>query len=196
MIYVLFFLQQNALNDSHAQLMVHWLGEGTEVMICLARDPPLGPNEDPNTSTPPAPSTIFISYDYGDTFQDKTDNFRLNKSGEIINSTVDLFITHPKFNTIVFTDSSHNAIFTSNDHGKTIKSHLLDFRPSDVSYYEADSKTFLVLDKEDPERKLYYTTDFGETFNLLQSYVKSFVWSSGDGIPIHLYVERKEPTSE
>lgn len=43
--------------------------------------------------------------------------------------------------------------------------------------------------------QLYYTTNFGETFTLLQTYVKSIVWSSGDGLPIHLYIERKEPTS-
>lgn len=96
--------------------MVHWLGEGSDVMICLARDPPLGPNDDPNTTiTAPSTSelqgwlrisitlrlpTVFISYDYGDTFQDKTEQFRLNKSNTMINSTVDLFITHPKFNTV------------------------------------------------------------------------------------------------
>lgn len=101
--------------------MVHWLGEGSDVMICLARDPPLGPNDDPNTTiTAPSTSelllrtvdirisitlasrlsTVFISYDYGDTFQDKTEQFRLNKSNSMINSTVDLFITHPKFNTV------------------------------------------------------------------------------------------------
>jgi hypothetical protein len=55
-----FFFQHNALNDSHAQLMVHWLGEGTDVMICLARDPPLGPNDDPN-STLTTPSTSEYS---------------------------------------------------------------------------------------------------------------------------------------
>lgn len=101
--------------------MVHWLGEGTDVMICLARDPPLQPNDDPNiTLTTPStsmclnnflgkkysmlnilfPILVFISYDYGDTFVDKTENFRLNKSNNIINSTVDLFVTHPKFNTV------------------------------------------------------------------------------------------------
>lgn len=53
---ILLPLQHNALNDSHAQLMVHWLGEGSDVMICLARDPPLGPNDDPN-ATATAPST-------------------------------------------------------------------------------------------------------------------------------------------
>lgn len=45
--------------------------------------------------------------------------------------------------------------------------------------------------------QLYYTVDFGETFAMLQSYVKSFSWSSpGDAnMPVHLYVERKDPTS-
>lgn len=96
---------------------------------------------------------------------------------------------------IVFTDTINNAIFTSDDNGKTIKNSLLSFKPSDVSFYEADSRTFLVLDKDDPERRLYITNDFGVTFEVLQSYVKSFVWSAGDGVPTHLYVERKEPTN-
>lgn len=43
--------------------------------------------------------------------------------------------------------------------------------------------------------QLYYTVDFGESFTLLQTNVKSFAWSSGEGIPVHLYVERKEPSS-
>lgn len=103
---------------------------------------------------------------------------------------------------------------------------MVDFTPSDVSFYEHDKRTFLVLDKEDPERKvsnwvlslleaqnerpisfksnlfyfpqLYYTVDFGDSFNVLQSHVKSFAWSSsGDGsVPVHLYVERKEPSSK
>lgn len=44
--------------------------------------------------------SVFISYDYGDTFLDKTEKFQLNKNNTIINSTVDLFVTHPKFNTV------------------------------------------------------------------------------------------------
>lgn len=44
--------------------------------------------------------SVFISYDYGDTFIDKTDNFTLTKDDKLINSTVDQFMTHPKFNTV------------------------------------------------------------------------------------------------
>ncbi|XP_038113433.1 sortilin-related receptor [Culex quinquefasciatus] len=184
----------NKLNDSHAQLIVHWLGEGTSVMICLAREPPAD-NDAVAKAPPPQPSRIFVSKDYGDTFVDQTNMFELEVNGTKINSTVEQFFTHPKFNTIVFTDPRNKAIFTSEDYGATVKVRMLNFTPSDVTFYEADTKMILILDKKDPERKLYYTTDFGASFTLLQSYVKSYIWSSGEGVPIHLYVERKEPTN-
>lgn len=97
-------LQVNRLNDSHAQLMVHWLGEGTDVIICLAREPPLGILDDPKKAPPPSPSSVFLSFDYGDTFQDKSDLFNLTINGTSIRSTVDEFITHLKFNTVSETD--------------------------------------------------------------------------------------------
>ncbi|XP_055591990.1 sortilin-related receptor-like [Uranotaenia lowii] len=182
----------NRLNDSHAQLIVHWLGDGTSVMICLARD---SPSDNDAKTPPPQPSRIFISKDYGDTFLDQTEMFELNVTGSVVNSTVEQFFTHPKFNTIVFADSGNKAIFTSDDYGNSVTVRMLNFTPSDVTFYEADTKMFLILDKKDPERKLYCTTDFGASFTLLQSYVKSYSWSSVEGAPIHLYVERKEPTN-
>lgn len=69
-------------------------------MICLAREPPLGPLEDPKMALPPAASSVYISYDYGDTFQDKTLEFKVTVNGTDINSTLDQFLTHPKFNTV------------------------------------------------------------------------------------------------
>lgn len=101
-IYLFIYFQVNYLNDSHAQLMVHWLGEGTNVMICLAREPPLGPLEDPKIAPKPAPSAVFISTDYGDTFTDRTDSFKVLVNGTEINSTLDQFMTHPKYNTVSF----------------------------------------------------------------------------------------------
>lgn len=94
----------NRLNDSHAQLMVHWLGEGTNVMLCLAREPPPSYIEDPKLVNVP-PSSVYISYDNGNTFYDKTLMFTVNVTinGTTTmekNSTLDQFITHPNYNTV------------------------------------------------------------------------------------------------
>lgn len=80
--------------------MVHWLGDGTNVMICLAREPPLGPLENAKIAPKPAPSAVFISTDYGDTFTDRTNSFQVLVNGTEINSTLDQFMTHPKYNTV------------------------------------------------------------------------------------------------
>lgn len=95
------FIKINELNDSHAQLMVHWLGEGTNVMLCLAREPPPGPNEDVKTA-PTIPSSVYISYNNGNTFDDKTYLFQINDTttGKLINSSLDQFSTHPTYNTV------------------------------------------------------------------------------------------------
>lgn len=97
--------QMNHLNDSHAQLMVHWLGEGTNVMLCLAREPPPSYLDDPKLANVP-PSSVYISYDNGDEFQDKTLMFTVEQFNQTIgktetkNSTLDQFITHPNYNTV------------------------------------------------------------------------------------------------
>lgn len=101
--------------DSHAQLMVHWLGEGTNVMICLAREPPLGPLEDAKAMPPPAPSSVYFSYDYGDTFQDKTLAFNISIDGKEFNSTLDQFMTHPNYNTVSVLFIIRNCVIFSMD---------------------------------------------------------------------------------
>lgn len=79
--------------------MVHWLGEGTDVMLCLAREPPPGPTEDVKSNT--IPSSVYISYDNGNTFEDKTYLFQINDTeNKLVNSSVDQFTTHPTYNTV------------------------------------------------------------------------------------------------
>lgn len=94
---VLCFWQIYELKDNHAQLMVHWLGGNTKVLICLARETPSGFED---KSHPPSPSGVFISFDYGDTFENKTGQFLLERNGTTFNTTLDGFSTHPKFNTV------------------------------------------------------------------------------------------------
>lgn len=73
--------------------MVHWVGEGSSVIVCLARDPtPLLDN------TPVNPSSVYISYDYGDTYVEKVNEFKL-ADGNL--STLEKFYNHPRYNTHV-----------------------------------------------------------------------------------------------
>lgn len=82
------------LQDRHKQLMVHWVGEGSDVIICLARDPvsSISPLAAVN------PSAVYISYDYGETFQNKTESFKLENGSY---SSVEKFYNHPSYNTYV-----------------------------------------------------------------------------------------------
>lgn len=74
--------------------MVHWVGNGSKVVICLARDPPI-PVLDVKLLNP---SSVFISYDDGDSYQDKTDQFKLANGGL---SILEKFYTHPIYDTHV-----------------------------------------------------------------------------------------------
>lgn len=133
-------IQMNRLNDSHAQLMVHWLGEGTNVMLCLAREPPPSANEEQKSVDP---SSVYISYDNGDTFLDKTLLFRVNvtngNSTIEKNSTIDQFTTHPLYNTVSERTASsrmgrrnpiHVNFISSIDcfHRSEEQSHIHEFR--------------------------------------------------------------------
>lgn len=80
------------------------------------------------------------------------------KSAVIVNSKQNL--TKPYYKTlllqIIFTDVINKAIVTSDDKGKTFKVKQLNFSPSDLSFYEADPRTFIILDREDTKRTVEY----------------------------------------
>lgn len=86
-----FIAQTTHLNDSHQQLMVHWVGEGSNVIICLARD------SSPRNKGGLSPSALFISYDYGKNFTNKTENFRLSDAPNSGYAQLDKFFNHPKY---------------------------------------------------------------------------------------------------
>lgn len=68
-------------------------------MLCLARDPPPSPLDDVKTSKI-EPSSVYISYDNGESFRDKTDLFSITVNNVSKQSSIDQFITHPKYNTV------------------------------------------------------------------------------------------------
>lgn len=77
-------------------MMVHWVGEGSNVVVCLSKDPT--PPGLLGMVQPSSPSAVFISYDYGDTYENKTERFKLLNGAYAI---LDKFYNHPKYNTHV-----------------------------------------------------------------------------------------------
>ena len=63
---------QTQLNDSHTQMIVHWAGQGSDVIIALARD---------SRKETSKGSNLFISRDYGKTFKNVTGDLSI-PSGE------------------------------------------------------------------------------------------------------------------
>ncbi|CAB3247192.1 unnamed protein product [Arctia plantaginis] len=176
------------LNDSHQQLMVHWVGEGSNIIICLARD------SSPRNKGITLPSALFISYDYGKNFTNKTESFRLGDTPDSGYAHLDKFFNHRKYPEFcVFVDSENKKLFYTSDHGRNIYRSDLTFHPSELAFDDEFPDKFVILDKIDSDRKLYLTLDGGKTFKMIQSYVKTFFWSSAPGFPKTFYMERWKP---
>lgn len=67
--------------------MVHWVGENSNVIICLARE-----------GYPS--SAVYLSYDYGETYINKTEEFKIDATTNLY-ASIDKFYIHPTFNTYV-----------------------------------------------------------------------------------------------
>ena len=90
-VYFDLLLTQFSLNDTRFMLTVHWAGEGSDVVVCLSRNPA----QNADTS-----SSVYVSYDYGRTFIKKDHMFVL-PSGKVI--SIGRFYNHPKVNSHVST---------------------------------------------------------------------------------------------
>jgi hypothetical protein len=75
--------------------MVHWAGEGSDVILCLARDSPRS-----GMVASSRPSAVYISYDYGNEFENKTDSFKL-EGKKVPYAALEKFFIHPKYNSHV-----------------------------------------------------------------------------------------------
>lgn len=96
--------------------MVHWVGEKSNVIICLARDStPVVRSQEMRLTRLVTPSTVYISYDYGDTFVNMNEHFKLDEPTEEAPipayAHLDKFYNHPKFNTYVRTMHTY-ALFS------------------------------------------------------------------------------------
>jgi hypothetical protein len=170
------------LKDSHLHLMVHWAGQRSSIVFCLARDQ--GIDKD-------STSRFFVSTDYGTTFSDVSNRFLL---GNGANATINKFFHHPNNNCFyVFTDVIHRRIFVTQDCGETVRGMDTEFVPQHIEFDVKLEPRFLVHDRESPNMSLYYTEDYGTTFNTAGEFVKNFFIHHTESESV-LYVTRLEPS--
>uniref|UniRef100_A0A646QCG5 Sortilin-related receptor n=1 Tax=Hemiscolopendra marginata TaxID=943146 RepID=A0A646QCG5_9MYRI len=173
------------LNDSHAQLIVHWAGQGSDVVVTLARNS--------STSIEQNGTSVYISYDRGRNFVDQSSLLKV-EAGQP--ATIDKFYNSPVYNShYIFTDVLHKYIFTTTDYGRSFRSIQVPFSPEIISLHITNEKIIVAMDKQDAEKKLWLSEDFGDTWSVMQMDVKSFSWGvKGLDAANDIFIERLEPS--
>ncbi|XP_076438284.1 sortilin-related receptor-like [Babylonia areolata] len=169
------------LNDSHSMLIVHWAGESSSVIIALAK-----PGKHAQSGT----SNVYISRDYGKNFTDITQNV----TGSHTTASIDRFYNSDQRNShYVFTDINLKCVFTTRDYGRTFTRLCgLAFRPKTVSLNPNNVNHILAFDEDASDSPLYVSEDFGRSWRLMHSQVKSFFWGvAPHDQPNTVYVEEK-----
>ncbi|XP_067826959.1 sortilin-related receptor isoform X2 [Heptranchias perlo] len=174
------------LNDSHNQMVVHWAGEKSNVIVALARDSPI--LQGPHTSS------VYVSYNYGKTFKKIEEKFK-PKDGTINQTVIAQFYHSPADNKrYMFADTKNHYLWITLNFCNDIQGIQVPFSPTDLLMHSRDPNLVLGYDSSHPNKQLWKSDDFGQTWILLQEHVKSFYW----GVEPHdssstVYVERHEP---
>uniref|UniRef100_A0A674CL20 Sortilin-related receptor, L(DLR class) A repeats containing n=1 Tax=Salmo trutta TaxID=8032 RepID=A0A674CL20_SALTR len=185
----LFFCLQANLNDSHNQMVVHWAGEKSNVIVALARDS-VG-------ATGPKTSSVYVSYDYGTSFSPISERFQLSgeKEKEGNKQVISQFYHSPADNKrYLFADSTNSYLWNSFDFCKTIQGFSIPFKPTDLLLHSKRANLVLGYDSSHPNKQLWKSDDFGETWVLIQEHVKAYFWGVEPyDSPTTVLVQRHEP---
>ncbi|KAG7237029.1 hypothetical protein INR49_032874 [Caranx melampygus] len=152
-------------------MVVHWAGEKSNVIVALARDSA--------GATGPRTSSVYVSYDYGTTFMLVSERFQLlgprfkDGSKQIISQ----FYHSPADNRrYLFVDSTNNYLWNTFDFCKSVQGFSLPFKPTDLLLHSRRSNLVLGYDSSHPNKQLWKSDDFGETWVLIQEHVKTYFW--------------------
>ncbi|XP_025784663.1 sortilin-related receptor [Puma concolor] len=134
-----------SLNDSHNQMVVHWAGEKSNVIVALARD--------------------------------------------------SLALARPRSSDYIFADAYAQYLWITFDFCNTLQGFSIPFRAADLLLHSKASNLLLGFDRSHPNKQLWKSDDFGQTWILIQEHVKSFSWGVDPyDKPNTIYVERHEPS--
>uniref|UniRef100_A0A452SQB1 Sortilin-related receptor n=1 Tax=Ursus americanus TaxID=9643 RepID=A0A452SQB1_URSAM len=180
-------VKEVSLNDSHNQMVVHWAGEKSNVIVALARDS--------LALARPRSSDVYVSYDYGKSFKRISEklSFGVGNSSEAV---IAQFYHSPADNKrYIFADAYAQYLWITFDLCNTIQGFSIPFRAADLLLHSKASNLLLGFDRSHPNKQLWKSDDFGQTWILIQEHVKSFSWGIDPyDKPNTIYVERHEPS--
>ncbi|XP_071492134.1 sortilin-related receptor-like [Diadema antillarum] len=171
------------INDPHPELIVHWAGENSDVILCLTRS---------ITQTAASTSNVYISTDYGASFDEVTTQMANSYSG--VAPIYDRFYSSKAdIERYIFTDVIKSLVTTTEDFGQTFHTYSTPFKPTNIYTHAANPDIVLGLDENDERKRLYVSMNFGATWRLVEEDVKSFNWGVEPKDPVDtIYVERLE----
>ncbi|XP_059494976.1 sortilin-related receptor isoform X1 [Stegostoma tigrinum] len=179
------FGQMN-LNDSHNQMVVHWAGEKSNVIVALARDSPI--LQGPHTSS------VYVSYNYGKTFKKINEKFKLKDESKSQTVIAQFYHSPADNKRYMFADIKNHYLWITFNFCNDIQGFQIPFSPTDLLMHSQDLNLVLGYDSSHPNKQLWKSDDFGRTWILIQEHVKSFYWGVEPyDLPTTVYVERHEP---
>uniref|UniRef100_A0A8C5JCH0 Sortilin-related receptor n=1 Tax=Junco hyemalis TaxID=40217 RepID=A0A8C5JCH0_JUNHY len=165
---VLLLVLQVSLNDSHNQMVVHWAGEKSNVIVALARDSLslLGPKN----------SDVYVSYDYGKSFKKISERFSFD-GGNSSEVAIAQFYHSPADNKrYIFVDAFAPYLWLTTDFCNTIQGFSIPFRAADLLLHSRNPNLLLGFDRSHPKKQLRDTVG-------VEPYDKAST----------VYIERHEP---
>ncbi|KYO39024.1 sortilin-related receptor isoform B [Alligator mississippiensis] len=175
------------LNDSHNQMVVHWAGEKSNVIVALARDSLAIPSLQN--------SDVYVSYDYGKTFKKISEKFSFG-AGNTSKVAIAQFYHSPADNKrYIFVDVFIQYLWITTDFCNSIQGFSIPFRAADLLLHSRNPNLVLGFDSSHPNKQLWKSDDFGQTWIMIQEHVKSFSWGVEPyDKPNTVYIERHEPS--
>ncbi|KAJ8343111.1 hypothetical protein SKAU_G00330390 [Synaphobranchus kaupii] len=175
------------LDDSHNQMVVHWAGEKSDVIVALARDR--------SGALATRSSSVYVSYDYGANFTSISNKFQLPKEKAGSKELIAQFYHSPADNKrYLFADTNNSYVWNTFDFCKTIQGFSVPFKPIDLLLHSTKPNLVLGYDSTHPNKQLWKSDDFGETWVLIQEHVRSYCWGVEPyDPPTTVMVQRQEP---
>ncbi|KAK1153494.1 sortilin-related receptor [Acipenser oxyrinchus oxyrinchus] len=176
-----------SLNDSHNQMVVHWAGERSKVIVALARD---------SIGAPGAKrSSVYVSYDYGTKFQQVSDKFQLPKDSGGQQAIAQFYHSPADNKRYIFADPINSFLWITFDFCETVQAIPVPFKATDLLLHSKEPNLVLGYDGSSFDKQLWMSDNFGQTWVMIQEHVKSYFWGVEPyDSPTTVFVERHEPT--